>query len=189
MRLFVASFLPAADADRYDCLIATLVAQYPDAVRPIPTGSAHFTHAFLGEVVGLSPVDLAEDIENATAGRPRIAIELGPPTALQVAGEPRLIMATVAAGADHVAALSEALVRRLRLRSALATLGRAKAPHATLARFNRQSSPRKRREVIGTLASWPQALTPSHVMGVDLVRSLLGPQGPQYHWLVHHPLA
>jgi 2'-5' RNA ligase len=189
MRLFAASFLPAAKADFYDHLIAQIVAQYPDALRSIPIRSAHFTHAFLGELTDLSPTDPARDIENAIAGRPSIAIELGPPTVLQVGGAPRLIIAAVVAGADQVTALSDALVRRLRTRPALATLGLAKAPHVTLARFKRPLPGDKRRQLTETLASAAQPRTPSRISGVDLVHSLLTPQGPRYQALVHHPLA
>jgi len=188
MRLFLASFLPAADAEYYDHQVAALRARYPGALRSVPTGSAHFTHAFLGEVTDLSPIDLAADIENATAGRRSIAIELGPPTVFQVGRAPRLIMAPVVAGADQVTALSEALIRRLRNRPALAMLAPAKAPHVTLARFERQSTMLNRRQVMAMLMSWPEAGTLSQVTGVDLVRSQLTPQGPRYEVLVHHPL-
>jgi 2'-5' RNA ligase len=190
LRLFVASFLPAVDAEYYDRLMAAMVAQYPDTLRPIPIRSAHFTHAFLGEVTDPSPIDLAQDIENAIAGRRRIAIELGPPTVLRVGGAPRLIMAPVLKGADQLTALSEALVRRLRTRPALATLEFAKAPHVTLARLERRSLKSKRDHMMDTLrSSGAQARISSQITGVDLVRSLLTPHGPRYQALVHHPLA
>jgi 2'-5' RNA ligase len=188
MRLFIASFLATEAAEYYDDLTAAIVARHPAALRSIPRGSAHFTHAFLGEVTGLSPTELADDIGNAVAGRPAIAIELCAPTVLRTGRGPRLIMAPVGVGADELTALSEAVLRALRLRPTLATLRSAKAPHVTLARFRKRSSIRDGRAVMEILASSRHPRRPSRIAGVQLVRSLLTPEGPRYETLTHHSL-
>jgi 2'-5' RNA ligase len=187
MRLFIASFLPPDTADHYDNLTAALVAEHP-ALRSIPRRSAHLTHAFLGKVGGLSATDLMEDIDKAVAGRPSIAIELGAPTILRAGRVPRLVMAPVCGGAAQVAALSKAVVLALRARPAFATLALAKAPHVTLARFSKQASPRDGLSVAEMLASTAPARTRSRINGVQLVDSLLTPDGPRYRTLAERRL-
>ena len=187
MRLFVASFLPAADVTFYDEVVATLVMQCPGVLRPIPRGSAHMTHAFLGDVHGTAPEEIAADIARTTSGRSIIDVELGKPTVLG-GRQPRLVMAPVITGADLLGDLARGIVLTLRARSEFAGLPLPKAPHVTLARFRKHATRTDGRHVAGLLGQSRGDTRSTRVESVEIVRSRLGSGGAEYDTLASFAL-
>ena len=78
MRLFVCSFLQAANRDFYDRRVADLVGATGGRLRAVPARSAHITHAFLGETDAALLDDIRKAVESVAAQHAAIPIRLGP---------------------------------------------------------------------------------------------------------------
>lgn len=182
MRVFVATPLCAEAAAFYDSLAADVASRVPGVLRPIPTGSAHLTHAFLGDV----PVSAVSRIERAVQAVADVwvsfEIELGPPVLPRAGRAPRLVMAPVLEGSRLMNALSGAIVRALRDQGGFRELPMPKDAHVTLARIVNGTSTtgldRLRRDLAARRDD-----RHVRVSSVQLVRSTLTPAGPVYDTL------
>jgi 2'-5' RNA ligase len=183
MRLFYASFLSPGSREAYESLVARIATEVPGSLRPVPRGSHHLTHAFLGEIAE-SEVESFLGLLEGLADLPAIRFALGPPSVLFGRGSPRLVKVDLLEGGEQVSRLQERLRRELRgLDPSLA--GRSKPPHVTIARFPRNVRRDKARRVEESLSQLGQvsALGDELLSRVELIRSRLTREGPIYESL------
>jgi len=188
MRLFYAAFLDLENRSSYESLIAKVIAEEGNVVRPVPSGSQHQTLGFLGEIDDRE-VGKYVAILDITKGMPEIPFTLRHPKILFGRGNPRLVCADLHEGSDRVLALQKAL--RLELGEDPSTIGRRlKHPHVTLARFKRNASRAVAQKVIDALARLeePSLVRTDRLSSVHLVKSTLTPSGPIYESLAESML-
>jgi 2'-5' RNA ligase len=180
MRLFYASFLSEKNRAACESLVARVSSDVPRSLRPVPRGSHHLTHAFLGEVAegeveGL--VALLEELREI----PAFAFRLAAPTILMGRGSPRLVKVDLQEGGEQVVRLQERLRAGLLERDP-SLAGRPKPPHVTIARFPRGARRGLARRVEESMARQREALRfeDDRLSRVDLVKSTLAPSGPVY---------
>lgn len=180
MRLFVASALPPADGVDYARLVDRLSGKSGVALRPVPPGSAHIAHAFLGEVAedGLGLV--VRVMTGALEGESAIDVELGAPVVLTARSGPRAVIVPLARGSAELYQIEMALVLALRSVPVLATLPMPKPPHVTIARFDRSATRRDGQRINEELTRHPPPSRPLRVDRIQLMSSALTPAGPLY---------
>jgi 2'-5' RNA ligase len=151
-------------------------------VRPVPRGSAHLTHAFLGEVDEALAEVITRDIEEVMTTVAPETFQLGRPELLCAGREPRLVLAPVTVGRMAVEAVTRAIVDRLRRQPAFGRLAPPRSAHVTVARFRRGAGMRDATQVAGLFAGPEIALAwqPDCLAEVQLVRSELTQGGPVY---------
>jgi 2'-5' RNA ligase len=181
VRAFIGTFLSSTAQNAAETFARRLAAQSNDAVRPVPTQSAHITHAFLGEVDESLALAIVRDIGEVMLSMAPVRFRLGRPEILGARREPRLVLANVVQGADEIAAVTRRIGERIRRHPELARTPRARNPHVTLARFRRGAGPGEGAVVRGLLEGsarmeWPEDCLES----VELIRSDLRPGGPAY---------
>jgi 2'-5' RNA ligase len=181
LRLFIGSFLSRDNQAFYDQVVERLAGESEGRLRPIPRGSAHLTHAFLGEV----PREALPDLENALRAlrqETSFAIRLGPPEVLRTRRAPRLVLAPVVAGDQRLAALARHVDRLARQVVALAEEKAPKRPYVTLARCRDSADPSQARRVVDLLARSGAGLTgcDDAIERVQVIRSTLTERGPVY---------
>jgi 2'-5' RNA ligase len=180
MRLFYASFLDTGNMTAYEKLVETIQAELPRAIRSVPPGSHHLTHAFLGNVDDRE-VERFRDLLGVLAGTPAFSFSLGPPRILYGRGAPRLIKIDVEESADRITAIQQRLCREIpRLLPEFNT--RPKHPHVTVGRFNKSATRETSRKVEELLAGKPElcGTRTDRLARVELVKSTLTQTGPLY---------
>jgi 2'-5' RNA ligase len=180
MRLFVATALPSDDGLAYARQVDDLATKTGVALRRVPEGSAHITHAFLGEVSDGEAGVVVRVMTEALKSESATDVELGAPEVLTARNGPRAVIVPLARGAAGLYQLEMRLVFALRTIPALATLPMPKAPHVTIARFGRSSTRRDGQRVSEALARHPVPPRPLLVDRIQLMSSTLTPNGPVY---------
>jgi 2'-5' RNA ligase len=180
MRLFVCSLLEAGNQDFYDGRVAEFVAASRGSLRPVPKRSAHLTHAFLGEVDAGRLDDIRTAVESASKQRAAVPIRLGPPAIVFARSTPRLVCAHVIHGAVQLRQLMADVAMALEPVCPGASLAPAHAPHVTLARFRKGAGPKDARVVIAALDAESTVTREDAIASIQIVSSVLGPDGPAY---------
>jgi 2'-5' RNA ligase len=180
MRLFLASFLSLENTAAYESLVADVIADVPDTIRPVPSRTQHLTIVFLGDV---ADADLSTCLQILECVREidAFSFALSPPRILFSRRSPRLICADLASESESVAMLQMHLYRELSDRLQ-ASLTRPKPPHVTLARFRKHANREAARRVIESLSKKddPTTVRTDRLAKVQLVKSTLTPKGPVY---------
>ena len=188
MRLFYAAFLDPDNRRSYESLIARVIADVGNLIRPVPSDSQHQTLAFLGEIDDRD-VDRYVEILELTKRFPEIPFTLRHPNVLFGRGTPRLVKADLEEGSERALALQKAL--RLETGEDPRTLERRlKHPHVTLARFKKSSNKAAAQKVIDALTrlEYPGPVRTDRLSSVHLVKSTLTPSGPIYESLAESTL-
>jgi 2'-5' RNA ligase len=189
MRLFVCSLLQGANQDFYDRRVEDLVDVTRGRLRPVPRGSVHLTHAFLGETDAALLDEIRAAAGSAGAHYASISIRLGPPAILFARAEPRLVCAHVIHGAAPLRQLTADIAMSLESIRPGTSLAPARSPHVTLARFRRGAGPEDARVVIAALDADPAGTTREEtIASIQLVSSTLGREGPSYTVVANIPL-
>ena len=175
-RLFIAVLLTAEVRGRADRARRALAA-HADRFRWVAPEHMHLTLQFLGDITSAEvhrTVDAARDVGASAAP---FAIAFAGLGAFPSPAAPRVVWVGVAAGADRLIVLAEALRRALRTRRVPCD-DRPFAPHVTLARVRGSGRPpdlRPLSETFGGIALGGQPVTEMAV-----VKSVLGPSGPTH---------
>jgi 2'-5' RNA ligase len=199
-RLFVALDLPAPVRDALLRWRAPLLAELPDALRPVPAEALHVTLCFLGarplaavDAIGETVRAVCRAVAASAGGGPGAAdpggagalpgaLALGDPLWLP-RRRPHALSVAVADGDGALGALQGALAVALADGGWFSAEQRPFLPHVTVARVRRGGDPRAlaRRPLEGPVrASFAGA-------GVTLYRSHLGGGGARYEPLARVP--
>jgi len=189
VRLFYATFLSTDTMRLYEDLVSRLRQEVAGAVRPIPSGTHHLTHAFLGEIPHDEVADCVTLLSECET-IPAFTFGLGSPRVLMGRGRPRLICVDVTHASDQVSKIQTMLVARLTSRFPTLDL-RPKPPHVTLARFHKRARRFDARKVETILSGDfdKASQRDDRFESVCLVRSSLTPAGPVYETLAEATLA
>jgi 2'-5' RNA ligase len=183
MRLFVASALPSADGTFYARVVDHLAMKTGVAIRPVPAGSAHITHAFLGEVADDDVARVVRAMRGALEGKPVLDVELGAPDVLMARSGPRAVIVPLTRGAAELHQLGVDLTFALRAVPTLSSLPMPKPPHVTIARFGRSATRRDGQRISEELRHHPAKARPLRIDRIQLMSSTLTPAGPVYEEL------
>lgn len=180
MRLFYASFLSEKNRAACESLVARVSSDAPRSLRPVPRGSHHLTHAFLGEVPEGEVeylVGLLEELKET----PAFPFRLAGPTLLMGRASPRLVKVDLQDGGEQVIRLQERIRAGLLERDP-SLAGRPKPPHVTIARFPRGARRGLARRVEESIARHLKTFRFEEdlLSCVHLVKSTLTPSGPVY---------
>jgi 2'-5' RNA ligase len=189
MRLFYAAFLDPENRRSYEALIAKVIADVGNVIRPVPSGSQHQTLAFLGDIDDREVGRYVEILE-LTKDFPEIPFTLRHPAILYGRGTPRLVKADLDEGSERALALQKAL--RLETGEDPRTLERRlKHPHVTLARFRKNANKAVAHKVVDALSRLedPGMIRTDRLSSVHLVKSTLTPSGPIYESVAESMLA
>jgi 2'-5' RNA ligase len=189
MRLFVASALPSVDGAFYARLVDHLAAKTGVAIRPVPSGSAHITHAFLGEVADDDVARVVRAMTGALESKPVLDVELGVPDVLMARSGPRAVIVPLTRGAAELHRLGVDLTFALRAVSTLSSLPMPKPPHVTIARFGRSATRRDGQRISEELKHVRAKGRPLRVERIQLMSSRLTPDGPVYEELASATLS
>lgn len=185
MRLFIGSMLSAADDAFYGELVGRLRASVgPRVLRPVPVGTCHLTHAFLGDVGGEN-LDAIDQVVRALA--PRMAavdIQLGRPEVLGGGRGPRALLVPVVSGRQALFDQQVDLALALRRVPVLEVLPLPKPPHVTIGRFSRTATRRDGQLVTERIAQLADELRAVRIDRMALIRSTLTSSGPRYDSLL-----
>jgi 2'-5' RNA ligase len=146
-------------------------------VKWVPPDGIHLTLKFLGEVTDGRLAELDGALSDAVAGARAIALVVRGAGAFPDARRPRVFWAGVEP--DPAIELLQDRVERVFAPLGFPTEARAFRPHLTLGRAGRDARVREFAEVeqaLGGLAVEAEAV----LDGVDLMRSVLGPDGAVY---------
>jgi 2'-5' RNA ligase len=190
MRLFVCTFLNGDNQPFYGRLASALVAAGAGSLRPIPSGSAHVTYAFLRDVEAERQGDVVEAMETVAPLHPPIAIRLGPPEVRYARARPRLVSVDVIDGGSIIQRLTADVAAELMRRCPGTIVDQARSPHVTIARFWRHAGREATRAVAGEVSAspWAHDTRPDLVSRMQVVSSALTPQGPVYAVVADIPL-
>jgi 2'-5' RNA ligase len=180
MRLFVASALPSGDGAGYARLVEHLVIKTGVSIRPVPAGSAHITHAFLGDVRDDDLASVVDVMTGALGGVPALDVELGVPEVLTARSGPRAVIVPLVRGVAELVELELSLVLALRTLPALSSLPMPKPPHVTIARFGRSATRADGQRIREALTRQPPQTRPLRIERIQLMSSTLTPDGPVY---------
>ena len=182
MRAFIGTFLSAANQDALDAFGARTADLSDRVLRPVPRRSAHLTHVFLGEIDEMLTAAVSADLDHVMTRLAAVPFQLGRAELLDAGHEPRLVLARVNAGRQAVAAVTLAVIGRLRRHPSLGPLTPPRSPHVTVARFRRGAGRRDAALVAELLASSLVTLAwePDSLAETQLVQSELTPGGPVY---------
>jgi 2'-5' RNA ligase len=176
MRLFLAVNLPEG-VRRELYRRSRVIREAAPSVAWVRADLLHFTVRFLGEVSeeGLAP--LLDEVGRAVATRRVFDVELSGVGAFPSMDVPRVIWAGVAQGGE-LRALASAVEGALQQ---LGFEGESKefVPHLTLGRVKRPL-PASERRALASAAREFKAYLGVRVTHVDLMKSVLRPDGPQY---------
>jgi len=175
MRTFVAVNLPET--------VRAQIGQHLDNFRPladhitwVPPGNAHVTVKFLGEVPEKNLGGVCDAIKTALIGHRRFPVRLGGFGAFPDFRRPRVFWVGITGGIDPLRALV------LAVEDQLASLGferegRKFSAHITLGRIKRPGN----YDLLHTAAQNTQYTSePFTVSSVEVMKSVLSPQGAQY---------
>jgi 2'-5' RNA ligase len=180
MRLFLATMLPDAVGEAVEQIAADVRRQAGDIVRPVPPGSAHITHAFFGDVSDRQLDELRAAVTDVARRAVPVDVTFGPPEVLAGGRTPRLVLVPVLDGRQALFDLQVNLVLAVRRVASFERLPLPKAPHVTVARFRRGAGQREAERVARVLARVSPAGLGMRVDRLQLVESLLMPDGPRY---------
>lgn len=180
MRLFFASFLSPEITEAYDAIVAGVVSDVPDTIRPVPSGTQHLTMVFLGDVADSDLPACMQVLECVRKIEP-FGFTISQPRVLFSRRSPRLVCVDLASKGARVALVQERLHEEIsdRLRNSIA---RPKPPHITLARFRKHASRDAARRVVESISQRddPTRIRFERLVKVQLVKSTLTPKGPVY---------
>ncbi len=175
MRIFIAVNL--SDAVRND------LAAHLDTFRPltggvswVPPGNAHITMKFLGEVPESDLDAVAEGVIEAVNGHQPFEVQVGDFGAFPNFQRPRVFWVGITGGVENLAALAKDIDRNMQ------PLGFAKekrrfSPHITLGRIRQPGTYDQLRQAT---ESTQYSSTPFTVSSVEIMKSVLLPQGARY---------
>ena len=185
MRLFLGTFLNAANQAFYHRLVRVLVNRHGNVLRAIPADSAHITYAFISELHETLVGGLLSATSATVRAWPPFDVELRVPQVARSAGRPRLVYAELVHGATEVARLTAELCTTARTISP--DVRASRAPHVTLARFRKHATRSDAQAVSSSLSHGESRV--DRVMAVQIVASMLTPAGPVYTAQAEAPLA
>jgi len=180
MRLFLASFLSSENTQAYDSLVAGVISDAPDTIRPVPPGTQHLTIVFLGDVADDDVPGCLQALESVRE-IDAFSFALSTPRIMFARRSPRLVCVDLASESERVSALQKHLHRELSER--LSTpITPPKPSHITLARFRKNASREAARRVAEsfTIRDGTSGVRADHLTKVQLVKSTLTPKGPIY---------
>lgn len=185
MRLFVAAEVPETWRAIASAAVEAIARTSNVSMRIVHPSLLHITLRFLGEV----PEERLPALDAALARRVPpvdVALALGTPSTFGPPARTQVVWLGVRGDIEGL----RAVVRRVDL--ALADAGvepadRRFAPHLTLARLDRRTTPEERRLVAEVVAAMPPPEPfPLRVRSVGLVRSTLGGPRPVYDTLTRY---
>jgi 2'-5' RNA ligase len=155
------------------------------AVSWVPAGNAHITMKFLGEVPENDLGPVAAGIVKAVESHHPFEVQVGGFGAFPNFKRPRVLWVGITGGVKRLAALTGAIDELM------APLGFAKeqrrfSPHITLGRIRK---PGDYDQLQQTAESTSYASAPFTVTSVEIMKSVLTPQGAQYSIWKSIPLA
>jgi 2'-5' RNA ligase len=182
LRLFVCTWLDAANQAFFGRQVADLVATSRGTLRAVPRDSAHITYSFLGHVDDGALLHIVEVVRAVTARQPPFAIELGPPSILYARTDARLVHAPIVTAGETVATLTAAIATALQQRLPDVEISGSHSPHVTLARFRKGTHRRSARRMEDAISrsDLASARRPDEVREVQVVSSALTAAGPRY---------
>lgn len=176
MRLFVA-LTPPPDVQQaiWKAFAPLRVRSYP--VKWIPAEGIHATLKFLGEVEESRAPDLVRALGEAVSGARTVTLVVNGAGAFPDGNRPRVFCAGIAP--DPALELLADRIERVFAPLGFPTEARAFHPHLTLGRAARNSRPRDFAGMAAALEALPVEAS-AVVDGVELMNSVLRPEGPGY---------
>ena len=175
IRTFIAVFPPKEISQRLGEAIAKFRGSAPEAKWVAPE-NFHFTLRFLGDLPEERLDLLARCVAESVRGEAPFDLTLTGLGAFPSAGRPRVLWVGTDAGGERLSRLAEIVESGLRSEK----FGKADkpfSPHLTIARWRRP----ERNERVGKLIETsPLEAGPFRVEAVNVMESVLRPQGPAY---------
>ena len=175
MRTFIAVNLPDS--------IRSEIARHLDKFRPlaehitwVPPGNAHITVKFLGEVPNNDLRPVGDVVKNALIGHRRFVVQLGGFGAFPDFRRPRVFWVGITGGIDPLRALALAVEDQL-VPLGFEREGRKFSAHITLGRIKRPGDYDLLRRAAESTKYTSEPFT---VSSVEVMKSVLSPQGAQY---------
>ncbi len=157
---------------------ATLAGELP-GLRPVSAARLHLTLAFLGALPPERLLEVGAGVTAAARGRPPFALTLDRLGRFPAAGRPTTIWLGLGTGGASVERIAEAVRVELE-RRALDFDRKPARPHLTIARVRPNASAVEVRALLVALERARPAELRFEVRTIEVVESLLTPQGPRY---------
>ena len=156
-----------------------------DDVKWVAPQNLHWTLQFLGDVEELDIPEVSKAVEQGAAEQQPFDIEAHGAGAFPSADRPRTLWIGASQGGREMAALQQAIQRRLRKRGYRGEERRF-VPHITLGRTRARGRPQSLSDELAALADYDAGTM--RVDEVTVFSSELGPDGPTYNPLARAPL-
>ena len=183
MRVFIATFLGAANQVYYRDLAATWHRRFPRSIRAVPAGTVHVTYAFLPRVDEPGFETLSSAVAEIVMACGPVDVVFERPGVLWAGPVPRLVEARIGSGGDEIMRLARSIKASVDTSAPALELSPAKSAHVTLARFRRGTSAAEARRAGAELGG---DVRRDIVTSVSLIASELTPAGPVYRVLADY---
>ncbi len=178
-RLFIAIELSGAMKSAIKEVIETLRMKDHGAIRWVQADGMHLTLKFLGDVPESKIEMVGKAIENACAGVESLSVSLNGMGVFPNESRPRVLWIGLAGEPEALQRVQGKLDEECFM-IGFAKEERAFSPHVTLGRMRDDASPQAMQGIVGRLKAI-QVSNETHLVDcIALIKSVLGPNGPNY---------